>query len=150
VTRAAFVPVWVALAALSSAGARASRVAAVPVPVESAERARSDGGARADGGAKADGGAEADSGSKRDAGPPPPVPECIRVSTAAVYSGGGYDHVVSLANGCEKDADCHVATDVAPEVIDVALPAGETRDVVTFRGSPSSEFKAQARCTLSR
>lgn len=80
----------------------------------------------------------------------PAVPKCIRVSTAAVFSGGGYDHVVTIESSCDKDARCQVSTNVAEEVLEVEVPAGETRDLVTFRGSPTSEFEADVRCALSK
>ena len=107
-----------------------------PVPDAAAEASSPEAGA-------ADGGGEA--GAK-----PPPVPRCISVQTQAVYSGSGYDHVVTLTSRCDKDAECHVATDVSDEVVDVELPAGEARDVVTYRGSPASEFHADVKCTLSK
>lgn len=85
-----------------------------------------------------------------DAAKPPPYPPCVKVQSQAIFSGSGYDHVVSIENGCERDADCTVSTDVSEETLSVSVPAGESRDVVTYRGSPASEFKATVKCTLKK
>ena len=77
-----------------------------------------------------------------------PLPKCIHVSKQAIYSGAGYDHVVSIENGCEHPAQCRVTTNVNPEPIDVRVERGQREDVVTFRGSPSSEFTATVSCRL--
>jgi len=84
-----------------------------------------------------------------DAAPPkPPVPKCITVSSYVVNSAPGFDHVVKLESQCDKDAVCSVRTDVAPERLTVDLPAGQTREVVTFRGAPGYAFRAQVECEL--
>lgn len=97
---------------------------------------------------------ERDDAPLADAGPdaakPPPVPPCVKVQSQAIFSGSGYDHVVSIENGCERDADCTVSTDVSEETLTVSVPAGESRDVVTYRGSPASEFEATVKCTLKK
>lgn len=86
-----------------------------------------------------------------DAGAPPPaLPPCVKVQTQAIFSGAGYNHVVSIDNGCTRAADCEVSTDVAPEKLAVTVPAAESRDLVTFRGSPASEFKATVKCALKQ
>jgi hypothetical protein len=85
-----------------------------------------------------------------DAGKPPPIPPCVKVSSQAIFSGSGYDHVVTIANGCDRSADCDVGTDVSEETLSVEVPAGESRDVVTYRGSPASEFKASVKCSLKK
>jgi hypothetical protein len=95
-------------------------------------------------------GGAADGGAPEGGAKPPPVPKCISVRSQAIFSDSGYDHVVTLASSCNKDAQCQVATDVSTEVVDVELPAGETREVVTYRGSPASQFHAYVKCTLSK
>ena len=92
---------------------------------------------------------EKDAG-KPDAGPKPEFPPCIEVHAHAVHNSTGFDHVVSIANGCERDADCEVTTDVSPELIAVSVPASETRELVTFRGSPTHEFNARVKCELQQ
>lgn len=82
------------------------------------------------------------------AAPKPPVPKCITVSSYVVNSAPGFDHVVKLESQCDKDAVCSVRTDVAPERLSVELPAGQTREVVTFRGAPGYAFRAQVECEL--
>jgi hypothetical protein len=82
-----------------------------------------------------------------DAGQAPPGhPECVHVRTEARYVAYGYDHVVEIANECEKAMLCTVMTDVNPETTSVSVAAGQTRGVVTFRGSPAREFKATVLC----
>ena len=78
-------------------------------------------------------------------GPPNPA-KCVKVRTEARYAAYGYDHVVELENTCDKAMTCDVSTDVNPTPASVDLAAGETKSVLTYRGSPASEFKAQVDC----
>ena len=78
---------------------------------------------------------------------PPPAADCVKVSSEARYVAYGYDHVVTLENTCEKAMRCEVSTDVNPTPATVELATGETKSVLTYRGSPASEFKAKADCT---
>jgi hypothetical protein len=87
--------------------------------------------------------AHADESERPDA---PPKKSCVAVATSAPYVNYGYDHVVTLAAGCEKPQRCTVKTDVAPTPVTVERAATESKSVVTFRGSPSSEFKADVSC----
>ncbi len=87
---------------------------------------------------------------KPDAAPQPEFPPCIDVKAQARQNGIAFDHVVTIANGCDRDASCQVTTDLNPELIAVEVPAGETRDVITFRSSPSHEFHARVRCELEQ
>ena len=80
--------------------------------------------------------------------PTPPVPACVAIKTASVYVPYGYNHVVTLTNGCAREARCVVASDVNPEQRSVDVPANESREVVTFMGSPSSTFVAKVDCKL--
>lgn len=93
----------------------------------------------------ADGGADAGAA---DAGPPPAVPSCVAISTASIYVPYGYNHVVTLANGCTRTADCDVSTDVNPEPQKVAVAAGTRAEVTTFMGSASQTFTARVACRL--
>ncbi|MFO0568651.1 MAG: hypothetical protein U0263_23520 [Polyangiaceae bacterium] len=108
--------------------------------------------AKLEGGGDA-GRADAGSDAGRDAAPdaaPPPVPACVKVSSQAIFSGSGYDHVVSIENGCDRTASCEITTDVSDETLHATVAPGEREDVVTFRGSPAAEFKASVKCTLAR
>lgn len=71
---------------------------------------------------------------------------CVSVSTSAPYVNYGYDHVVTLRSACEKPQRCTVKTDAAPSPVVVDLGASETKSIVTFRGSPAREFKAEVSC----
>jgi hypothetical protein len=75
-------------------------------------------------------------------------PGCIKARAYARYAAGAYDHIVELESACEKTAQCNVSTDVNPDPIDIEVPGGETREVLTFRGSPAYVFSATVRCKL--
>jgi hypothetical protein len=75
-------------------------------------------------------------------------PACVLARAEARYGAYGYDHWVMVANGCVRSASCSVVTDVSPETVVVDVPKGESRDVLTFRGSPAREFHARVRCKL--
>lgn len=77
-----------------------------------------------------------------------PTVACVKASTSSRYVPYGYNHVVTLANTCVRDARCSVATDVAPDPQSVEVPKGGTVDVVTFVASPSQTFTARVSCTL--
>jgi hypothetical protein len=73
---------------------------------------------------------------------------CVQAWPEARYRNYGYDHIVHIFNGCKAQADCQLATNVAPDPIRVQLAPGEKKEVLTFRGSPASEFQVYARCVL--
>lgn len=81
-----------------------------------------------------------------DAGPP--VPACISVTSTSRWVPYAYDHIVTLTNGCSRDATCQVSTDVNPTPTTASVAKGTTVDVVTFMGSPSATFNARVRCAL--
>jgi hypothetical protein len=76
------------------------------------------------------------------------TPACIRVSTMVRASMPGYDHIVTLESSCTRTAACEVSTDVAPDPIHADVEAKQRVDLVTFRGSPASTFKAKVACKL--
>ena len=61
-------------------------------------------------------------------------------------TGYGYRHVVIVRNSCKKTMSCDVSSDVNPEVQTVNVPAGETREVVTFLEAPGYAFVAKVSC----
>jgi hypothetical protein len=77
---------------------------------------------------------------------PKPAGDCVKVTSEARYAAYGYDHIVTLENTCDGAMRCEVSTDVNPTPATVELAKGETKSVLTFRGSPASEFKAKAEC----
>jgi hypothetical protein len=79
-------------------------------------------------------------------GPAPPRGDCVKVSSEARYAAYGFDHIVTLENTCDTAMRCEVTTDVNPTPTTVELAKGETKSVLTYRGSPASEFKAKADC----
>lgn len=81
-------------------------------------------------------------------GPAPAIPACVSVKTDSRYVPYGYNHVVTITNGCARESTCAVSTDVNPETRSVDVPASETREVTTFMGSPSATFTAKVSCKL--
>lgn len=76
------------------------------------------------------------------------APACITWRSQAVLAPLGRNHVVTIENGCDKPASCIVSTDVAPDPIQATVPAKQTVELVTFRGSPSSTFTAKVECSI--
>ena len=77
-----------------------------------------------------------------------PLPACVQVTANARYVPYGYNHIVSVKNGCSKIATCAVRTDVNPQAISVEVAPGVTSEVVTFVASPSQTFTPHVTCTL--
>ena len=76
-----------------------------------------------------------------------PAPKaCVVVKAEAPYRGSGYDHIVKLESHCQKPVKCHVSSDVNPEPVEVALAPKERTEVLLWRGSPASTFKARVSC----
>jgi hypothetical protein len=78
------------------------------------------------------------------------VPECVTVRGEARWGADAYNHVVVVENRCAARARCRVATDVNPQPTTLEVPAGATREVVTFLGSPASAFTPRVQCELLR
>ena len=78
------------------------------------------------------------------------VPSCVHVRGRAVWGASAYNHIVSVENGCTDAVSCEVATDVTPASVHVRVPASETRETVTFIGSPAREFTTRVRCEQER
>lgn len=85
-----------------------------------------------------------------DAGAPAPasLPACVAVKTESRYVPYGYNHIVYVTNGCTKAATCSVATDVNPTPQTVEVASGKGAEVLTFSGSPASQFTARVSCKL--
>lgn len=84
-----------------------------------------------------------------DAGTPAPaLPACVVVSTEARWVPYGYNHIVTLKNGCSKAATCSVSTDISPQATSIDVAASATVDVLTFTASPAQTFFARVGCKL--
>ncbi len=84
-----------------------------------------------------------------DAGAPAPaIPACVAVKSDSRYVPYGYNHIVTLTNGCAREARCLVSTDVNPEQRSVDVASNQAVEVLTFMGSPSSTFTAKVSCKL--
>ncbi len=76
------------------------------------------------------------------------VPDCVEVQANARWAASSYNHIVHIENGCGQTARCSVATNVNPDAQSVRVPAGQSTDVLTFRGSPAREFTPVVSCVL--
>jgi|GraSoiStandDraft_23_1057293.scaffolds.fasta_scaffold632656_2 hypothetical protein len=74
-------------------------------------------------------------------------PACVEAWGESRYR-VGYDHIVHVANRCEKAVLCRVSTNVNPDPVEVTVPSREEREVLTFRGSPAREFAPKVDCRL--
>jgi hypothetical protein len=72
---------------------------------------------------------------------------CVLARAEAPYRGSGYDHIVKLESRCEKPVQCRVSSDVNPDPVNVAVPPKGRIEVLLWRGSPASTFKARVTCT---
>jgi hypothetical protein len=79
------------------------------------------------------------------AGPAPKA--CVAVTAEAPYRGSGYDHIVKLESHCAKPVKCSVSSDVNPDAVVVTLAPKERTEVLLWRGSPASTFKARVSCS---
>ena len=71
---------------------------------------------------------------------------CVTWTTEARYEGLGYNHYVHLKSACKEVMVCSVTTNANPDPTMATLqPGGKTR-VITYRGSPASEFTANVSC----
>jgi hypothetical protein len=73
---------------------------------------------------------------------------CVDAWGEARYTNYGYDHIVHLRSRCRTRMLCDVSTNVNPRATRVSIPAGESLEVLTFRGSPAREFTPNVRCNL--
>jgi hypothetical protein len=74
------------------------------------------------------------------------LPACIDVRTEARFRNYGYDHLVTVRNGCDQAQACDVSTNVSPDASRVTVQAHSEAEVLTFRGSPAREFTAKVDC----
>ena len=72
---------------------------------------------------------------------------CVSWTKEARYEGLGYNHYVYLSSACKVAMTCSVTTDVNPEPTIATVKPGGKATVLTFRGSPASEFTANVTCT---
>ena len=77
------------------------------------------------------------------------VPDCVSVRGEARWGADAYNHIVVVRNQCSALARCRVATDVNPQETRIEVPAGETREVLTFMGSPARVFTPRVQCELA-
>jgi hypothetical protein len=79
-------------------------------------------------------------------GTEPTAKACIAIKAETPYRDSGYDHIVKLESHCQKPVKCRVSSDVNPEPVEVTLAPKERTEVLLWRGSPASTFKARVSC----
>jgi hypothetical protein len=78
---------------------------------------------------------------------PAGTPACVKFWGQPIPSGPGYNHVVTIENGCERAVACVVSTDVAPDPIQATVESKKRVELTTFRGSPARVFTPRVKCS---
>lgn len=81
--------------------------------------------------------------------PADPYPVCVDYRAEARHSGVGYDHWVHISNQCDHAVRCVVSTNVNPDQLALRVASKATETVLTWRGSPASEFTVTMSCRSS-
>ncbi len=76
------------------------------------------------------------------------MPACMVARAEVRWVPYGYNHVIVLESGCDRAASCEVWTDVNPDHQRVVVKPRTTEEVLTFRASPASTFRATVECRL--
>lgn len=74
------------------------------------------------------------------------TPDCVEVEGVSRWGAAAFNHWVTVNNACARPVHCTVRTDVSPEPHTLEVPAGERREVLTFRGSPARTFTPRVQC----
>ena len=78
---------------------------------------------------------------------PSGIEQCAIVRASVRNEAYGYTHVVTLQNRCERPVSCEVWTDVDPSPRQtLRAEPGASEDVITRRGSPAREVRAESKC----
>jgi hypothetical protein len=85
--------------------------------------------------------ASASPASAKEAAPP-----CMSAWSEVRPRYPGYDHVVHIVSRCSAEIVCTVTTDVSADLHEERVAPDSEVEVLTFRGSPASEFRAQIVC----
>jgi hypothetical protein len=71
---------------------------------------------------------------------------CVTWTKEARYEGLGFNHYVHFESACKAVMVCSVTTNANPDPTVATVPAGGKASVVTYKGSPASEFTAKVSC----
>jgi hypothetical protein len=73
-------------------------------------------------------------------------PECVTVAAQPIFNGSGYNHLVTITNGCAASVSCTVTTDVNPRPISVAVEPQQSRTVNTYFNAAAYGFTPTVHC----
>jgi len=75
------------------------------------------------------------------------VGECASVTASVRMQAVGYNHIVTLANHCQRAVSCEVWTNVDPTPhLTLKAKPGESAETITRVGSPSRDVQAGKLC----
>jgi hypothetical protein len=78
----------------------------------------------------------------------PATDACIRYWGEPRFNGGGYNHLVHVANSCPATADCAVTTNVSPEPAQLEVSGNSEAVINTFLSSPTRTFVPHVVCKM--
>ena len=75
------------------------------------------------------------------------IAECAAVTASTRLNAVGYNHIVTLANHCQRAVSCEVWTNVDPTPhVTLRAKPGESAETITRVGSPSRDVHAEKSC----
>jgi hypothetical protein len=75
------------------------------------------------------------------------VADCAAVTASVRMQAVGYNHIVTLANHCQRAVSCEVWTNVDPTPhFTLRAKPGESAEIITRVGSPSRDVQAGKVC----
>jgi hypothetical protein len=75
------------------------------------------------------------------------APDCATVTASVRMQAVGYNHIVTLANHCQRAVSCEVWTNVDPSPhVTLRANPGESAQTITRIGSPSRDVQAGKVC----
>jgi hypothetical protein len=76
-------------------------------------------------------------------------PDCTTVTAQPIFNGSGYNHLVTITNGCSTQVSCTVTTDINPHPIAVTVEPGQSRTVNTYFNAAGYGFTPTVHCATS-
>jgi hypothetical protein len=76
-------------------------------------------------------------------------PDCTTVTAQPIFNGSGYNHLVTIANGCATTVSCTVTTDVNPRPISATVEPRQSRTVNTYFNAAAYGFTPTVHCAMA-